>query len=178
MNFEPFQVLKLRTMKMPSQPSNNAEPGAELKITARSDSRITSLGKWLRLLKLDELPQLINVVRGEMSLVGSRPEVPDYVERDDLWSEILSLPPGITDLSSLAFRDEEDLLANHVDTEMVYRTYILPEKLRLAARSVREDSIRQNLQIIVKTIEVIFTHREVEAPLLNEVRARILHHKE
>lgn len=119
----PFRILKFRTMRPDSS-------GAS--ITARHDPRITRTGAWLRNLKIDELPQLLNVLAGSMSLIGPRPEVPEYVRlEDERWRRVLESRPGITDLASLAFRDEESILAGCSDRDAYYRRSLLPEKLRL-----------------------------------------------
>ncbi len=122
LNGRPFTLLKLRTMKL-------APEGTQL--TASGDSRITPAGRWLRRFKLDELPQLWNVVRGDLSLVGPRPEVPRYVElADPLWRQVLSARPGLTDPVTLRLRDEEALLSGVEDVEGFYRERLLPWKLR------------------------------------------------
>jgi lipopolysaccharide/colanic/teichoic acid biosynthesis glycosyltransferase len=121
----PFTLLKLRTMRA-------ASGGAQL--TAAGDARVTPVGRWLRRFKLDELPQLWNVVCGDMSLVGPRPEVPRYVDlADPLWREVLAARPGLTDPVTLRLRDEEALLAgiaDGADMEGYYRERLLPWKLR------------------------------------------------
>ena len=121
----PFTLLKLRTMRL-------APISAEgIQLTASGDSRITPVGRWLRRFKLDELPQLWNVVRGDMSLVGPRPEVPRYVDlADPLWRQVLSARPGLTDPVTLRLRDEEALLSGVGDVERFYRERLLPWKLR------------------------------------------------
>jgi lipopolysaccharide/colanic/teichoic acid biosynthesis glycosyltransferase len=124
----PFTLLKLRTMR--AAPA----PGERL-LTASGDPRITAVGRWLRRLKLDELPQLWNVLRGDMALVGPRPEVPRYVDADEpLWLAVLAVRPGLTDPVTLALRDEERLLAEAAaageDVELFYRERLLPAKLR------------------------------------------------
>ena len=119
----PFRILKFRTMR-----SGTDGPS----ITARGDPRITRTGAWLRAFKLDELPQLLNVLSGSMSLIGPRPEVPEYVRpEDEHWRRVLEFRPGITDLASLAYRDEESILAGCSDRDTYYRCILLPEKLRL-----------------------------------------------
>ncbi len=120
---KPFLIVKFRTMRCDAS-------GASL--TASGDCRVTRLGGWLRRFKLDELPQFGNVLRGEMSLVGPRPEVPEYVvPEDECWKTVLRVRPGITDLATLAFRDEEDLLGSAADPVAYYQSVVLPEKLRL-----------------------------------------------
>jgi lipopolysaccharide/colanic/teichoic acid biosynthesis glycosyltransferase len=121
----PFTLLKLRTMKVVPEGSQ---------LTAAGDARITPLGRGLRRLKLDELPQLWNVVRNDMSLVGPRPEVPRYVDGSPLWQQVLAVRPGLTDPVSLRLHDEEKLLASVAaggdDPEHFYRERLLPWKLR------------------------------------------------
>jgi len=103
----------------------------------------------LRRLKLDELPQFLNVLRGEMSLIGPRPEVPDYVQYEDpLWQAVLSIRPGITDIASLAFRDEEQLLGPVPDADRYYRAVILPAKLRLNILYLRSRSFMTDLRLL------------------------------
>ena len=135
----PFTLLKLRTMRAVADRSEGSQ------LTASGDSRITPVGRWLRRFKLDELPQLWNVVRGDMSLVGPRPEVPRYVDAaDPLWQAVLAARPGLTDPVTLRLRDEEALLAGVQDMESYYRERLLPWKLRgyrdyLARRSWTSD---------------------------------------
>jgi lipopolysaccharide/colanic/teichoic acid biosynthesis glycosyltransferase len=139
----PFAILKFRTMQV------NAE-AAGLQITVGQDPRITRAGSWLRRSKLDELPQLLNVLRGDMSMVGPRPEVPRYVALypTDVRETVLSVRPGITDLASLAFRDESTLLAQSPDPERTYVEVILPTKLRYACDYVQQRSLWLDLRII------------------------------
>ena len=124
-----------------------------LSLTVGQDVRVTRVGRILRKFKLDELPQLVNVLVGDMSLVGPRPEVPRYVEplRSE-FSEILAVRPGITDLASLKYIDEASLLACSSNPEEEYRNKVLPEKLRLAKLYVRHVSLRLDLAIIVQTL--------------------------
>ncbi len=118
----PFTLLKFRSMQ--------AAPGP--RITVAGDGRVTPLGRVLRRYKIDEIPQLWNVVRGEMSLVGPRPELPEYIEAADPRRQfVLDARPGITDLASLLYRDEEEILARSANPECCYREHILPDKLRL-----------------------------------------------
>jgi lipopolysaccharide/colanic/teichoic acid biosynthesis glycosyltransferase len=142
---EPFRILKFRTMTHSIQ-----APGAQ--ITAASDPRITRLGHTLRKWKLDELPQLVNVLRGEMSLVGPRPEVPRYVA---LYSEeqrkVLQLLPGMTDPASLAFRDESELLDGRSDAEAFYLEKVMPRKLDLNRRYQEEQNLLLDLKIVLAT---------------------------
>jgi lipopolysaccharide/colanic/teichoic acid biosynthesis glycosyltransferase len=118
----PFTLFKLRTMRP-------APEGSQL--TVAGDARVTPVGRWLRRFKLDEVPQLWNVMRGDMSLVGPRPEVPRWVDlADPLWREVLAVRPGLTDPVTLRLRDEESLLAGAGDVESYYRERLLPWKLR------------------------------------------------
>lgn len=135
-----FQILKFRTM---------AEAGCAASITAANDRRITALGGRLRRLKLDELPQLINVLKGDMSLIGPRPEVPQFVDTKNVfWKIVLQVKPGITDLASLLYRDEEDILASASDPEDVYRRDILPAKLNLNVKYLTRHSWRKDARVL------------------------------
>jgi len=127
-------------------------------LTVGQDPRITRIGRILRKTKIDELPQLINVLRGEMSLVGPRPEVPRYVAlfRSD-YEQILRVPPGITDLASLKYRDETAVLMLASDPEHEYVTRVLPDKIELAKQYVRQSSFVFDMSLIAKTVSrVIF----------------------
>jgi lipopolysaccharide/colanic/teichoic acid biosynthesis glycosyltransferase len=148
---QPFVILKFRTMR-----SSVSGPA----ITAASDCRITPLGKWLRRFKLDELPQLFNVLRGEMSLIGPRPEVPAYVDASDpLWRAVLRARPGITDLATLAFRNEEELLGPAADPEAHYRAVILPAKLRLNVLYQQSRTWSRDLKLLWLTARYSFFPR-------------------
>jgi lipopolysaccharide/colanic/teichoic acid biosynthesis glycosyltransferase len=124
-----------------------------LPLTPAGDARVTAAGRWLRKTKLDELPQLWNVLCGEMSFVGPRPEVPRYVA---LYSaaqrEVLRLKPGITDLATLEFRNEEAWLARAPDTETFYREYCLPRKIELNLQYQTRASLWQDTRIIWETL--------------------------
>jgi len=148
--FRPFGVLKFRTM-VQDAPSQGGP------ITFGNDPRITPVGTWLRKTKLDELPQLINVFRGDMSLVGPRPEVRHYVEmfRDD-YEEILRVRPGITALASIKYRDEATVLAGAADPEEEYVRRVLPEKIRLAKEYVRRSSVPFDAILILLTLLALF----------------------
>ena len=153
----PFRILKFRTMT-PDAPARGPA------ITTRGDARITRVGTILRAAKLDELPQLWNVLRGEMSLVGSRPEVPRYVDlfRSE-YTEILRLRPGITDPASIRFRDESELLGASADPEATYIERILPEKLRLARDYARHSSPAYDLQLVFTTLMcLVYPARAIE----------------
>jgi lipopolysaccharide/colanic/teichoic acid biosynthesis glycosyltransferase len=144
MNGRPFRVLKFRSMYTDiSGPS----------LTVDGDARVTPVGKWLRRYKLDELPQLINVLRGDMSLVGPRPEVSRYVNLyREAYETILSIRPGITDFASVAYRHEERVLARSLDPERTYVEEVLPKKIELNLRYVREMSLRTDLRVIIQTL--------------------------
>ena len=126
--------------------------GAGPLITQSGDGRITKAGRFLRRYKLDELPQLWNVVRGEMSFIGPRPEVPRYVDMSDpVWNEVLRHRPGITDLATLVFRDEERILAEADDIDTAYRRRILPAKLALNLEYARARSLWSDVNLLLLT---------------------------
>jgi lipopolysaccharide/colanic/teichoic acid biosynthesis glycosyltransferase len=145
----PFKIIKFRTML-------SCETGP--KLTVGSDKRITRCGRFLRQYKLDELPQLINVLKGEMSLVGPRPELPEYVAfyPDHLKEYVLSVPVGITDYASIAFRNESEILAQSSQPEMDYIEKILPLKLAYHQQYIREHSLFLDIQLIFKTLQRLF----------------------
>lgn len=122
-------------------------------ITAAGDCRVTRVGAWLRKFKLDELPQIFNVLRGDMSLIGPRPEVPQYVEMTSpIWQEVLQFRPGITDLATLIHRDEEHILGTARDPQDLYRNQILPAKLRLNLAYQHARSFSRDARLIFLTI--------------------------
>jgi lipopolysaccharide/colanic/teichoic acid biosynthesis glycosyltransferase len=145
-DFRPFLIYKFRTMQ-----ANAPTRGPE--ITLGDDPRITRIGRYLRRTKIDELPQLINVVKGEMSLVGPRPEVPKYVElfRTE-YADIVKVRPGMTDLASLKYRDEQTVLAGSGNPEERYASEILPDKIMLGKEYIERASLFFDLGLIVKTI--------------------------
>ena len=147
LNGKRFWIFKFRSMVV------NAEKTGQ-KVTAERDDRITPIGKFLRKTKLDELPQLLNVLTGDMSLVGPRPEVPFYVE---LWPEkdrniILSIKPGITDYATLYYHDEQSVLANADNPEKAYITKIMPHKLKLYRNYLIDRSFRLDFYLILATL--------------------------
>jgi len=144
-NFAPFGIIKFRTM-VP-----NAE-GRGGQITRHADPRITRVGHVLRKTKLDELPQLLNVFIGDMSLVGPRPEVPRYVEkfRED-YAYILAVRPGLTDPASIKYRDEAAVLAGSDDPERLYAEQILPDKIALARDYIDRASLWGDVRLLVRT---------------------------
>jgi lipopolysaccharide/colanic/teichoic acid biosynthesis glycosyltransferase len=150
----PFNIVKFRSMK--TQPSMG-----DLKITIAGDPRVTPIGRFLRHYKIDELPQLWNVMLGNMSLVGPRPEVPAYTEGYTTEQRaVLSARPGITDPASLAYRQEEDILGSQNDPEHYYRTQILPDKLAQNIAYLKEISFRNDVLIIIRTISACFQYSE------------------
>lgn len=149
---KPFHIYKFRTMHQRAEAHGPA-------ITIGADARITRAGYWLRRTKADELPQLVNVLLGQMSLVGPRPEVPHYVALypSDLRELILSVRPGITDHASIEFRDESTLLGQSSDPERTYVEEILPIKLRYAAQYAHSHTLWVDLKIIVRTISALWS---------------------
>ncbi len=146
---EIFEILKFRTMRV-AQDTTNA-------ITIGRDPRITPVGHFLRQSKIDELPQLVNVLRGEMSLVGPRPEVPHYVELypAELRSRILSVRPGITDRASIKYRNEAELLAQQADPASYYKSVIMPDKLQIAAQYADRVSVSEDIRVILDTLKAV-----------------------
>ena len=143
-----FKIFKYRTMKAGSDKYSQ--------ITVGKDERITKIGSFLRKYKLDEIPQLINVLIGDMSLVGPRPEVPKYVALyTDEQKEILKVKAGITDYASIEFSDENDLLASEEDPEKEYIEKIIPKKIELNKKYLSEISVLTDIKIILLTIKKI-----------------------
>ena len=141
-----FPILKLRTMRA----------GAGPEITAAGDARITPVGRRLRRSKLDELPQLWNVFRGEMSLVGPRPEVPRYVDLEPrAFRAVTRLRPGMVDWASLIFRDEEEVLAAHAAEPDFYARVLLPRKLALARLYLRQSGPGLDLRLLLATLAAV-----------------------
>ena len=129
------------------------QPGNQGEFDAGDSSRVTRVGHFLRKTKLDELPQLWNVLKGEMSLVGPRPEVRKWVEAyPERWAKVLTVRPGITDPASIEFRNEESLLAKSQDPERTYRDEILPRKLALYEQYVATRGFRGDVGILFKTV--------------------------
>ncbi len=144
-----FRLVKFRTMTV----LKSAEQGA---FDAGSTSRVTRAGRFLRKAKLDELPQLWNVLVGDMSLVGPRPEVRKWVEvYPERWARVHTMRPGITDPASIEFRNEEEILALATNPEATYREVILPQKLALYINYVDRHSFWGDLGILVKTVCVV-----------------------
>jgi len=149
----PFRIIKFRTMQVDADKRGPS-------ITAGGDPRVTSLGRFLRSLKIDELPQLWNVLVGDMSLVGPRPEVPLYVSSyTEEQKQALMVRPGITDPSSIAYRHEEELLAAQANPERYYREVVLPHKLSLNLEYIQNISLKQDLSLLTKTLSCLFFNR-------------------
>jgi lipopolysaccharide/colanic/teichoic acid biosynthesis glycosyltransferase len=143
-NGKPFRIWKFRTMRVGSQGSV---------ITAAGDGRVTKAGAALRRWKLDELPQLFNVLKGDMSLVGPRPEAAEQVHLEaPVWQAVLQVRPGITDLASLLYRNEEELLGAVDDPNTFYRESVLPAKLLLNLAYLRSRSFWLDMRLILLTI--------------------------
>ena len=138
-----FSMLKFRTMR---------DGASGPSVSARRDERYTPVGRWLAITRVDELPQLWNVVRGQMRLVGPRPELEQYVrEQWESYERILSVPPGLTGPTQLAFADEGAVLASSEDREELYRIEILPAKVRLDLQYVESHRLSSDLLLIAKT---------------------------
>lgn len=153
-----FTLYKFRTMR---------ESAGGLRITAENDARITPVGRFLRRAKIDELPQLYNVWRGDMSFVGPRPEVPEMVDPDNpLWREVLSVRPGITDPVTLEFRNEERLLAEVEDKITFYRETVQPYKLKGYLQYLRTKNRLTDWQIVFRTAKCVVLPSR--APALSE----------
>lgn len=150
-NGKNFEVLKFRTMVLNAEKLGN-------KVTTGDDPRITPIGHALRKYKFDELPQLFNVLKGEMSLVGPRPEVPEYVAfyPDDVREIVLSVPPGMTDKASIEFVNENDILSGSTDPVNDYKNKVLPIKLDFYVDYVKQRSLWLDFTLIIKTIAAIF----------------------
>lgn len=145
-DFKPFKIYKFRTMK------NVGEQDGP-KITIKGDNRITGIGRLLRKYKIDELPQLFNVLKGDMSFVGPRPEISEYVNLfKTAYEKLLSIRPGITDPASICYSNEETLLSGSDNWEENYRKIVLPEKIKLSLHYVDNHNIITDLRLIVETI--------------------------
>lgn len=148
-NGKTFRIFKFRSMVMDADKKG-------LAITVGRDSRITRVGAVLRKTKLDELAQLLNVILGQMSFVGPRPEVPKYVELYTPYQrQVLLVRPGITDYASIAYRNENDLLAGAPNPEAMYIEQIMPDKIELNMKYLREISPLADIRLILKTIVAV-----------------------
>ncbi len=145
-----FRMHKFRTMYADA---------TGISLTMDNDPRVTPCGRFLRRFKLDELPQLLDVLAGNMSLVGPRPEVPRYMAHypEAIKQIVLSVRPGITDLAAIQFKDENKLLRNATDPEKNYIENILPRKMKLYQEYIANRSLALDLKLIFQTIKAIFT---------------------
>lgn len=147
MDMEPFEILKFRTM--------TNRTGPDLNLSAVNDTRITPIGSFLRRTKIDELPQLVNVINGTMSLVGPRPEVREYVECErSRFERLLTRRPGIADPAVITFRDEDSILAEAPDNlrETLYLEQVLPEKLRLSLEYHDRRTLLSDVSVLFRTV--------------------------
>lgn len=145
----PFTLLKFRTM------ADGAERHGRLTLGHR-DPRLTPVGSWLRRTKLDELPQLVNVVRGDMSFVGPRPEVAEFILHDNPdQAYVLRFRPGITDPASLQYRDEASILDASPQPAVDYATVILPAKLALSAAYLRQRTAASDVRVVLQTLAAV-----------------------
>lgn len=149
-NGNPFEIYKFRTMVVDAESLGK-------QITVGEDPRVTRIGSFLRKYKLDEFPQLINVLIGDMSLVGPRPEVPRYVKvYNDVQRKVLLVKPGITDYASIEFRNENDILGKSNNPEEEYIKTIMPTKLDLNLKYIDEMSFLHDIKLIFQTIGRVF----------------------
>jgi len=150
MNSQEFWLLKFRSMRTGAERSGLLTVGS-------NDSRVTRVGYYLRKYKLDELPQLINILSGEMSIVGPRPEVRKYVELyNNEQLKVLTVRPGLTDLASIAYIKENELLTQSNEPEILYINEIMPDKLKLNLKYIETRSFLKDIFIILKTMKKIF----------------------
>jgi len=148
-DFKMFSMYKFRSM-VTDAPSHGPS------VTSRDDPRITKVGKIIRKTKIDELPQLLNVLKGDMSLVGPRPEVLKFVnQKKDEYAKVLSVQPGITDNATIEFRDEEVIMEQYEDKEIAYIDIVLPKKIKLYYKYIDNISFINDFKLILKTLKVI-----------------------
>ncbi|MGB1103967.1 MAG: sugar transferase [Crocinitomicaceae bacterium] len=148
-NGKSFLLLKFRSMRPNSDRSGQ--------LTVGNDNRVTKVGRFIRKYKLDELPQLFNIIKGEMSVVGPRPEVPKYVNLyNEQQREVLTVLPGLTDYASLEYLDEQKLLGASSDPEKTYIEEVMPAKLELNLKYIEDRSLLVDIGLIFKTIFGIF----------------------
>lgn len=156
-----FELFKFRTMRVENK-------GAQ--VTAKGDSRITRVGRLLRKIKIDELPELWNVARGDLSLVGPRPEVPKYVDLENpLWQRVLEARPGITDPVTLKLRNEEDLLAQQSNPEAFYLQTLQPYKLRGYVAYLEHRTAASDFQVVWNTLLAIVVPSRTPFPSIDEI---------
>lgn len=146
-----FKILKFRTMVV------GADKMGSL-VTVDGDSRVTPIGRFLRKYRLDEIPQVFNVLSGKMSVVGARPEVPKYVDAyKKEYLATLLMPAGITSLASIMYKDEEKLLSDENDVDRVYIEKILPDKMAYNLKYLRNFSFRSDIKLMFKTVKEVFS---------------------
>lgn len=150
-NFRPFKIYKFRSMVTGAEKKG---PG----VTSADDSRITPVGSFLRKTKLDELPQLFNVLFGQMSLVGPRPEIEKFVEKaKSEYHHILSVKPGITDFAAIEYRDEEEIMSRYEDKEKAYIENVLPLKIELYKKYIERKNFSTDCKILFRTFRRILS---------------------
>lgn len=148
-DFKEFNLYKFRSMIVDA---DRVGPS----VTSGDDTRITKIGKIIRRTKIDELPQLLNVLKGDMSLVGPRPEVMKFVEeKKEEYKKVLSVKPGITDNAAIEFRDEETIMEQYKDKEKAYIEIVLPQKIELYYNYIDTISFTKDIKLILKTLKVI-----------------------
>lgn len=145
-----FNILKFRTMIADADKKG-------IQLTTGNDSRITAFGKFLRMINMDEMPQLINVIKGDMSIIGTRPEVKRYVDvyTNEMLATLL-IKPGMVSLASVKYKNENDMLTDAVDPEKVYIDEILPDKMKYNLEYLKSISIKRDFKILCKTIACVF----------------------
>lgn len=140
-----FSIFKFRTMKKNTATSDG--------ITLKNDNRITKIGKFLRRYRLDEIPQLFNVIRGEMSFVGPRPDLPKYYQNNDYaYHFVLLVRPGITSEATLKFKDEDELLSKSENAEKMYSDEIFPMKIKLNVNYITNINVVKDISVLIKTL--------------------------
>lgn len=145
-NGKEFFLLKFRTMRQDADKTGSL-------ITIGNDSRVTRIGTFLRKYKIDELPQFINIIKGDMSIVGPRPEVPKYVTLyNERQKRVLSVRPGLTDYASIEYISENELLAKSSDPNRTYIEEIMPAKLELNLKYIENQSVKEDIHLIFKTL--------------------------
>jgi lipopolysaccharide/colanic/teichoic acid biosynthesis glycosyltransferase len=148
-DFKLFDIYKFRSMVVDADKIGPS-------VTSGDDPRITEVGRFIRTTKIDELPQLLNVLKGDMSLVGPRPEVMKFVEKNtEAYQKILNVRPGITDNAAIQFRDEETIMDRYEDKEKAYLEIILPQKITLYYHYIDNISFLKDMKLILKTLKVI-----------------------
>jgi len=148
-NFKEFNLYKFRSMVVDADKIGPS-------VTSGDDPRITKVGAIIRKTKIDELPQLLNVLKGDMSLVGPRPEVMKFVEqKKDEYKKVLSVKPGITDNAAIEFRDEETIMEQYKDKEEAYIDIVLPKKIELYYKYIDNISLMGDIKLILRTLKVV-----------------------